>query len=261
MRRRSRWRMLVIAGLMPQAGCALWGNDLQLLAPPVTLPATVASKEPGLAPEKAAQACVAAAQSLEQKGYEAEAIAEYERARQFNASIPVARRLAVLYDRQGEVEKARAEYALALKAQPKDADLLNDFGYFHYEHGNWTEAEKWLRESVAVNAGHQRAWVNLGMALGQQERYEDSYAAFAKVLSPAEARCNVGVIMARNGKTAEAEKMLREALSEQPDLKQGAAVLGYLEKRAATAHETGVSAPSSAGSAVKQKSPANSTAG
>jgi tetratricopeptide (TPR) repeat protein len=235
MRKWPRWTALAIAGLIPQAGCALWETGNLLSPSSGAVSASVAGNEAALPPEKAAQACLATAQALERQGHEAEAIAEYERARQYNPRASVSRRLAVLYDRQGNFEKASAEYSLALKAQPKDADLLNDVGYSYYACGDCAEAEKRLRQALEVDAGNQRAWVNLGLVLGQLQRYDESYQAFTKALPVAEAHYNMGVILAQQGKQEQAKEAFREALTLQPDLKQARAILDVLEKPARTA--------------------------
>ena len=73
--------------------------------------------------------------------------------------MQTSRRLAVLYDRQGNGERALAEYQLALQSGPVDAALLNDFGYFCYERGQLAEAEKYLRQAVQKNPAYRRAWL------------------------------------------------------------------------------------------------------
>ena len=52
--------------------------------------------------------------------------------------------------------------------------------------------------------------------LGQQGRCDDSYAAFTHVVSPAKARSNVGVLLAKQGKVEEAKEALRQALASEP---------------------------------------------
>src|SRR5262249_30063891 len=142
----------------------------------------------------------------------------------------VTRRLAVLYDRQGDFVHALADYRVALQRAPRDADLLNDLGYCHYERGNWPEAEKALRDALKIDGEHKRAWGNLGLVLGQQERYQESYEAFAKVVSPGEAYANVGILQAQMGRSAEARASLRQALALAPDLKAAQAVLARVEE-------------------------------
>ena len=94
----------------------------------------------------------------------------------------VCRRLAVLYDRQCDYARALPEYEQALKLSPKDADLLNDLGYCHYGRGDWAEAEKCLRRAVALRPDHRRAWVNLGLVLGRQGRWDEAIIEFRRSL-------------------------------------------------------------------------------
>ncbi len=225
------WSRLVLGlGLLSPLGCAtlpIPGTDLVPVSK-VAEPVAKASLE--LPPDRAAELCLVTAQELEKQGHEAEAILQYEKARQHNPRLThVCRRLAVLYDRQCDYPKALAEYKLALKLSPRDANLLNDLGYCHYERGDWAEAEEWLREALAIDPSHERAWTNLGLVLAHQERYSDSYEAFAKVVNPAEARSNVGILLAKQGKLDQAKEALRQALTLDPELKPAQVVLARLE--------------------------------
>ena len=150
---------------------------------------------------------MAAGSKLERKGKVKEAIAKFEEARRLDPAVPVAHRLAILYDRQGEVERAKAEFEIALKANPRDAQLLNDMGYFACEHGNWSESEKLLRQSLDINSNNERAWVTLGLVLGRQDRYGESYDALAKILSRDEARANQDAIAAKTDKPINVPKI------------------------------------------------------
>jgi Tfp pilus assembly protein PilF len=192
---------------------------------------TKAKDSSGLPPKEAAEACVATAQELQSKGYASEAIILYERARQLNPrQREVSRYLAVLYDQQGNDTRAQAEYNKALKIAPKDADLLNDFGYFHFKRRSWRQAETQFRAAIAQSPDHERAWINLGLTLGELERYQESFEAFAKILGEAEAHSNLGVILARHRKNQEALAAFHRALEIRPDLPQATAFLAYLER-------------------------------
>src|SRR5437899_5450932 len=82
---------------------------------------TRASRPKELPPEQNAELAQATAEELEKQGHEIEAIAQYENARQHDPRRPVARRLAVLYDRLGDHQRALREYDRALQATPRDA--------------------------------------------------------------------------------------------------------------------------------------------
>jgi Tfp pilus assembly protein PilF len=229
---RWRWQLLVgLAGALPLAGClsTFWTTPANTSVTPGT-PSSPSRAKQDLSPDKAAELCVACARSLEEGGHVAEAIGEYEKARQQNPHLEkLSARLAVLYDRVGEHKQAITEYQRALKARPKDADLLNNLGYCHYCQGNWSEAENYLRQAIAVDDKHQRAWVNLGLTLGQQEHYPESLAAFRKVVGAAEAQCNLAFILSTQGKFDEARKSYREALTLEPGLQLAQAALDRLE--------------------------------
>jgi Tfp pilus assembly protein PilF len=237
----TRYWIIALLALVPQLGCvALPGiaSELPTLEPSDDLPPPAATTE--LPPAKAAQACFATARLLEQNGHPIDAIREYERAREFNPRLRhVSHRLAVLYQRQGDYAKAAVEFQQALERTPKDADLLNDMGYFCYEREEWSEAEKWLRQAVVINPKHQRAWVNLGMTLGQQGKPSEGYAAFIKVVPPAQAYANVGQLLVQQGNIDEGRQALRKALELEPDLKQVRALLNRLEDPAQTMAVTG----------------------
>lgn len=230
MSRRWRWHILVgLLGVVPQTGCftSLW------MAPSTASrsdhPPHRGKQE--LPANEAAELCRTWAEALEKEGHLAEAAAQYEKARQRNPRLDnLSAHLAVLYDRLGDHNHALAEYEQALKAHPRDADLLNNLGYCHYGHGNWTEAEKYLRQALASDARHQRAWINLGMTLGQQERYPESLEAFQKVVRPAEAQCNLAFVLATQGKRAQARNAYHEALKLEPDLRLAQVALSKLDK-------------------------------
>jgi Tfp pilus assembly protein PilF len=183
-----------------------------------------------LPPGKAAEVCWAAAEEMRKSGLAAEAIAEYEKVRQHDPHHGrVAWRLALLYDRQGNAVRANEEYQRALEAEPKNPDLLSDRGYFYYQRGDHAQAEKWFREALAIDAGHRRATINLALTLGHQGRIEDSLAQFSRVLPPAQAYCNVGVLLANQGQREQARHYFLEALRLDMTLSQARTFLGFLD--------------------------------
>jgi Tfp pilus assembly protein PilF len=229
-----------LAGLLALAsisGCAAVPSISSLIVAPSSLGELSAAPQPAsvetLPPKQAAEACFATAQELHSHGHAHEAILLFERARQLNSREPVSRYLAVLYDQQGNDSKALTEYRRALELTPHDAELLNDFGYYFYRRHDWRQAEEQFRRAIALSPESERAWVNLGLALGEQERFQESYEAFAKVLGPGAAHSNVGVILASHQRKAEAEAAFKQALAIQRDLPQPRAFLAHFEQPAA----------------------------
>jgi tetratricopeptide (TPR) repeat protein len=184
---------------------------------------------------QAARACLAAAERLAHEGRGAEAIAQFEQARELDPGVKVARRLAALYDREGQPERALAEYRRALREGPRDAALFNDLGYCYYRQGEYREAESWLRQAVAVNPASDRAWLHLGLVLGQEGRFEECCDAFARAVCPAPGKVGVAALLAEEGRLEEAKGSLRKALELEPGLQLAQVVLAVLEQSPAGA--------------------------
>lgn len=220
-------RLSFVGGLLVSmllTGCGLFNRrvDTTSVVPPQT--SYVADGSPTKAPKElpaseTVRVCLATAAMLAQKGEDREAIALYEKARSLEPKrTDIARKLAVLHDRQDDFQKALEEYGKALKSEPKNAHLHNDIGYCYYCRGRWAEAEKSLREAIALDPSLHRAWTNLGMTLAQQGKMEESHKAFEKAVGPAQAWSNIGFILVAQGKREDAKDAYRKALDIDPNL-------------------------------------------
>jgi predicted Zn-dependent protease len=174
-----------------------------------------------LPPKDSAYVCAMTAQEFEKLGRVPEAIALYEKALMLQPGLEkkLARRMGILYDQAGEFTKADEQFARALEQNPKDADLFNDIGYSHYARGDWTGAEEHLTQAVELNPQHKRAWINLGMAIAQQNRYSESMRAFRKGTTEAEALCNLGFVMATQGNKEQSLEAYKRASELSPGLR------------------------------------------
>ncbi len=233
----GKCRFLLLAAM----GCAAWlGCASPGLAPfesagPSQSPDGQSAAKPcqdELPPKEAAQACLVAAEQFQNSGQVEKAIALYEKARRNDPSLKtVAHHLAVLYDAQGDSVRSLAEYRKALACEPKNPSLLSDFGYHHFERGNLAEAERSLGKALAIDPQHQKALSNLGLVLAAQGRFDESFAAFSKVVGPAAAHSNVGVLMAQQGRYDLAREAFHRALAADDTLPQPKAFLAYLDRQ------------------------------
>jgi Tfp pilus assembly protein PilF len=185
-----------------------------------------------LPPKEAARACMVAAEELQNNGHTQQAILLYEKARKNDPSLKsVSHHLAVLYDAQGDSARSLSEYNKALECDPKNASLLSDLGYYYYERQNLAEAEQSLRKALAIDPNHQKALSNLGLVLAGEGRFDESFAAFSKVVGPAAAHSNLGVLMAKQGRYDEAKQAFHRALTMDSTLEQPKAFLAYLDRQ------------------------------
>lgn len=218
--------LIAILLLAAMPGCA---TSPFALRPSQNALGETAKVEPGLAATQAATV-VRAAEAAEEQGKPDEAIRMYEQARVLGPQLAdLSRRLAVLYDQRGDADRARAAYEQAIAQHPGNADLLNDFGVYQLQREQPQAAEQWFRRALAVQPEHERATVNLGIALCLQGRLEESYATFTRVVSPAAAYSNIGVLLAQQHSPA-AEQHLRRALELDPNLPQPSQFLAHLTK-------------------------------
>ncbi|MDB5391032.1 MAG: repeat-containing protein [Planctomycetaceae bacterium] len=222
----TKW---LVAGLLAVSGCAMAPHAGSELVS--QLDVQDSAKPAELSPAVASNACVATAKALAKNGYETDAIAEYEHARELNPEVTgISRYLAVLYGRQHNRQKALTEFQLALKEHPKDADLLNDFGYFHLEQEEWSLAETQLNKALTLAPKHERARINLGLALAYQGRVEESLAAFKPAIGEAAAHSNLAMILAQQGKADAARREFQRAAELDATLQQPQVALAILDR-------------------------------
>jgi Tfp pilus assembly protein PilF len=232
MRSSHQWLVL---GLIALAGCqsAPTLPDFGLKPMPVSgsghTPGAAAATE--LPANESAKLCLTTAQDLEKAGKVVEALQLYAKARQADPRLndKVCRRLAVLCDYVGDYRQAQQEYERALQLTPQDADLLNDYGYSCYCRGSWDEAERLFRKALAINSKHDRAWINLGLTLGQQGRCDESMQAFGNVVTPAQAYANIGFVHLTQGQVEKAKVFYQLAASRDPNLELPGQVLAKLD--------------------------------
>jgi Tfp pilus assembly protein PilF len=172
---RRGWTWVAVVSLLSPLGCANWRFN----EPGPIVSSYREVSEPS--PRQAAQAALATAQALDAKGYSSAAINQYECARRHDPELKkVARRLAVLYEGQGDGKRAEVEYRDALREQPVDVGLICDLAAFHFHCGNWEKAEVWSRNALLSDPDCRRAWLNLGAVLIERGRAPEAQMAMRK---------------------------------------------------------------------------------
>lgn len=182
------------------------------------------------------------ARQLDQGGNDEGALAEYERVLSLDrANFTAMRRLAILYDRRGDrddFKRAEELYRKVAAARPKDPDVWSDWGYSLFLRTdkercqeNWAEAEKKLRQALALDPHHARAHTNLGLVLGELNRFDEAYREFrAAQLSEAEAHCDMAFVYWQKGRMEDAKQECRLAREKDPALAKANEMLTVLDQ-------------------------------
>lgn len=139
-------------------------------------------------------------------------------------------RLALLYSRQGECEAAEEYYLKAVQLEPGNALLHGDLGYNYYLQEKWPEAEARLRRAIELDGRLARARNNLGMLLARTGREAEAMHQFAKAgCDRAQASANLALAMALEGRIESAQEEYQRALRQNPNLKGARDMLARLE--------------------------------
>jgi len=236
MRRTRQLALTASFGLAVLSGCVGTRSEslLDLRPTPTAAPSSASSppSQEELSSKESASLSLAMAESLEKQNKESEALVYYENARQLDPALNerAARRLAILYDRHDQQAKGMIEFQQLLQKYPRDSSLLNDVGYSNYNRGQWKEAETYLLRATKADRTNKRAWINLGMTLAQQGKYDEAFVVFTKAVSSAEAHANLGFVKASQpNRRAEAIESYRQALTIEPTLEVAQKALKRLE--------------------------------
>lgn len=123
--------------------------------------------------------------------------------------------LGLLADRRGAHEDAIAHYDLAIESHPDSGMLYNNRGYSSLLAGRYTAAEADLVKA-ARQLGYPRAWINLGVLLAKQGRYDEAVEAFNEVIEAPDALNKAAESAMANNDDAVAERLLEEAIHTSP---------------------------------------------
>jgi Flp pilus assembly protein TadD/ssDNA-binding Zn-finger/Zn-ribbon topoisomerase 1 len=144
------------------------------------------------------------------------ALSEYVAVQKFNADRPEAHvNLGSLYSRQGQTEKAEAEYHQALQLLPSYIPAYVNLADLSRATGNDKESERWLLEALTKAPNDAAALHSLGLLRVRQHRTADALALLGKAMkfAPRQPRFAYvyGVGLYSAGQTARGLEVLRTA--------------------------------------------------
>jgi Tfp pilus assembly protein PilF len=174
--------------------------------------------EPKVTNLQTADVQIALGRSFEEEGKPEEARAAYLSALKLNPKRADAElRLAILEDRKANAKEADRHFAQALKLEPRSPEIFCDQGYSFYQRNLLNESETALKAALALDPLHQRSHNNLGLVLARRGDTQGALQEFTKAgCDPSDARANLGLALAMDGKFDESKKLYVQALAAKP---------------------------------------------
>ena len=111
----------------------------------------------------------------------------------------------------GDVKGAVDSYLLAIKLEPRSAEIYLNLGHAYLQLTKNTDAAKAFKESVKLNPDQPESQYGLGVASFRNSRYKEAADAFKKAttLNPSMAKAHYGLSLAY-GELGEQNKLLEE---------------------------------------------------
>lgn len=212
---------MVLLGTLACHGCATPGNRTK------AVPSSAALSENEIQLDRV----LSLARLHERQKKTAEAIKLYENVLEQDPQNALAHhRLGVVMAAHGEFEDAHKHFAVALSSGRPSAELLNDVGYVYYLQSDFPSAEARFREALRVDIQSKQARTNLGLALGFQQRFEESLDQFQRAGSEADAYNNLAFVQSQLGHVDLAVASYHRSLNLNPQQRPAAEALVQLTK-------------------------------
>lgn len=154
--------------------------------------------------------------ALIDEGNLSEAITELSRAASLDPKLTQAYSLlAVAYDHKGLKDRAREAFERAAEGS-RDAQTLNNVGFWLYSNGNYRAAVEKLKKAAKYAPDDERILNNLALAEARLGKFDDAYKNFARARGDYEGHLNTAALAERTGRDAEAVAHYEAAKRLQP---------------------------------------------
>ncbi|RTR33372.1 tetratricopeptide repeat protein [Shewanella atlantica] len=133
-----------------------------------------------------------------------------------DSPIRIYNALAILDDLENEHERARRLYRLALDREPHSALIITNLGYSYYLSGNFTLAERYLKQAIQEDPNFDRSWTNLGLVYVRKGLYARALSTLEHTMEPADALNDLGFFLMLEGQYEQAINLFQRAIDESP---------------------------------------------
>jgi len=160
------------------------------------------------------------------RGKTAEARAAFERALQLKGDYADANNsLGVLMAQNGDVARAIQGFRAALAAKPQFPDAMNNLGYALFQSGDPAQARELYEKALALQPEFPEALNNLGIFYGTQRDLDRAQEYFQQAVNQrstyGEAANNLALVLAARGDTQKAIDVLQRLLQANPGFEMG----------------------------------------
>jgi Tfp pilus assembly protein PilF len=170
----------------------------------------------------------------EQQHFQEEGRKAYQQALSIDGKyLPAYYGLARLYEAMGDHAHAVATYKNGLKVAPQTAGLWFELGMCYGRQKDWQAALEGLTKAAELEPENRHYANTLGYALAWVGRYQDSLQCFSRVMSEAQAHCNLARMLAHQKQTDLAKQHLQVALQQDPQNAEAQELLAQVEGRGA----------------------------
>lgn len=171
----------------------------------------------------------------ESNGNDAAAVKQYGRAlKQDPNHVPTLIGLARLHDRNERFDEAEKLYRRAIEAQPDNAITHNDYGLCLARQRRHDAAVAALSRATQLEPSRHLYHNNLATVYVEMGRHDEAGEVLHRVHPQGVAHYNLGYLLYRDGKTAEARRQFTLAVRHDPSLSAAQDMLAQLDPTAAS---------------------------
>ncbi|MEO1495728.1 MAG: tetratricopeptide repeat protein [Planctomycetota bacterium] len=125
----------------------------------------------------------------------------------------VRRRLGHLEDRAGRLSEAEVQYRQAIACDPTSAAAINDLGLCLARQGRFDQSLATFQQAIMMRPDKPLYRNNIATVFVQLGRFDEALENLSGAYGPAVARYNLGQLMLKADRTAEAAEQFQQALA------------------------------------------------
>ena len=140
--------------------------------------------------------------------------------------------LGIVYQQQGELDKAIPEFKAAIRIKADFSAAHNNLGKVYGIRGEFEEAVAAFKTGVRIDPNNAVLYTNLGIVYREQSKFDEAVSAYKKAIeidsNYPEAHTNLGIVYRKQGRFEEAVEAYKTAIRLNPNYAEAHNNLGYV---------------------------------